>query len=314
MEFKQLRSFAAVVRCGSFTKASEQLYLSQPTVSAHIQALEEELGTCLLLRTTKSLEITPMGQEVYQRAVDILELQRQMMELGAGSARKTIRLGASTIPSAYILPQLLPEFKQRRSEILFTVQQSNSQGVSDGLVDGLFDVGLMGMKAEGGRLTCVPFCRDSLILITPPREPFLSLQRRPEPPLEELLRHPIILRERSSGSQKSAGRFLDSLGVSEEQLHVTARINDQEAIKNLVAGGLGVSLISERAARNFVEEKRVLQFDLPGHNVRSLYLAYRRDYILQSHVKEFFTFVRRKFSSEPGYEIQSKTLRSVADS
>lgn len=298
MEFKQLRSFAAVVRCGSFTKASEQLYLSQPTVSAHIQALEEELGTCLLLRTTKSLEITPMGQEVYQRAVDILELQRQMMELGAGSARKTIRLGASTIPSAYILPQLLPEFKQRRPEILFTVQQSNSQGVSDGLVDGLFDVGLMGMKAEGGRLTCVPFCRDSLILITPPREPFLSLQRRPEPPLEELLRHPIILRERSSGSQRTVGRFLESVGLREDSLLVAARMNDQEAIKNLVAGGLGVSLISERAAQVFVEEGRVLRFGLPEQGTRSLYLTWRQEYALPPHVKEFVAFVRGKYANE----------------
>lgn len=298
MEFKQLRSYAAVVRCGSFTKASEQLYLSQPTVSAHVQALEEELGTCLLLRTTKSLEITPIGQEVYQRAVDILELQRQMTELGAGSARKTVRLGASTIPSAYILPQLLPEFKKRRPEIMFTVQQSNSQGVSDGLADGLFDVGLMGMKAEGGRLTCVPFCRDSIILITPPREPFLSLRRCPETPLEELLRQPIILRERSSGSQRTVSRFLESVGVREDSLLVAARMNDQEAIKNLVAGGLGISLISERAAQVFVEEGRVLRFGLPEQGTRWLYLAWRQEYTLPPHVKEFVAFVRGKYANE----------------
>lgn len=302
MEFKQLRSFAAVVRCGSFTKASEQLYLSQPTVSAHVQALEEELGACLLLRTTKSLEITPLGQEVYQRAVDILELQRQMTELGDGSARKTIRLGASTIPSAYILPQLLPEFKKRRPEVLFTVQQSNSQGVADALADGLFDLGLMGMKAEGGRLTCVPFCRDSLILITPPREPFVSLQSLPEPPLEELLRQPIILRERSSGSQRTVSRFLESLGVREDSLLVAARMNDQEAIKNLVAGGLGISLISERAARVYVEEGRVLRFGLPEQGKRNLYLAWRQEYTLPPHVKEFVAFARGKYADESPQE------------
>lgn len=298
MEFKQLRSFAAVVRCGSFTRASEQLYLSQPTVSAHVQALEEELGTCLLLRTTKSLEITPLGQEIYQRAVDILELQRQMTELGGGSTRKTVRLGASSIPSAYILPNLLPEFKKRRPEVFFTVQQTNSQGVSDGLADGLFDVGLMGMKAEGGRLTCIPFCRDSIILIAPPREPFLSLQKCPETPLEELLRQPIILRERSSGSQRTVNRFLESVGVREESLLVAARMNDQEAIKNLVAGGLGISLISERAAQVFVEEGRVLRFSLPKQGTRSLYLAWRQEYALPPHVKEFVTFARGKYIGE----------------
>ena len=297
MELKHLRSFAAVVRYGSFTQASEKLYLSQPTVSAHVQALEEELGKRLILRTTKSLEVSPLGQAVYRRAVDILELQRQIVELCAQSGRKVIRLGASTIPSAYVLPQLLPEFGQKHPEVYFTVQQTNSQGVADGLLDGLFDVGLMGMKGDG-RLTCIPFCQDRMVLIAPMSEPYLSMAGQLRPPLEQLLEQPIILREEASGSRKTAGRFLDSIGVGEEQLHVVARINDQEAVKNLVAGGLGVSFISEWAARNFVEEKRILKFDLPGQDTRDLYLAHRREYILPSHVKEFLAFAREKYRAQ----------------
>lgn len=296
MDFKQLRSFAAVVRCGSFTKASEQLYLSQPTVSAHVQSLEEELGQRLLLRTTKSLEVTPMGQEVYRRAVDILELQRQMAELGERGGQKTIRLGASSIPSAYVLPQLLPEFTRLHPEVCFTVQQSNSQGVADGLTDGLFDVGFMGMKAEEGRLACVPFCRDNIVLIAPPREPFLSFRAQAEPPLEELLRQPVILREKASGSQRAAGRILEGMGLREDSLRVAARVNDQEAIKNLVVGGLGVSLISERAAQGFVDEGRVLKFDLPGCGARCLYLAWRQECAPSGHIKEFVAFARKKYA------------------
>ena len=296
MELKHLRSFAAVVRYGSFTKASEKLYLSQPTITAHIQKLEEELGKRLILRTTKSLEVTPIGQAVYRRVVDIMALQQQIVEVCAHNDRKIIRLGASTIPSAYVLPQLLPEFGKLHPEVYFTVQQTNSQGVADGLADGLFDVGLMGMKG-GDQLTCIPFCKDSIVLITPVTEPYLSMYDR-TPPLAELLKQPMILREKSSGSQKTADRFLDGMGIREEQLHIVARINDQEAIKNMVAGGLGVSLISERAARNFVEEKRIMKFDLSEHDVRSLYLAYRREYILPAHVKDFLTFVRKKYRDE----------------
>ena len=151
------------------------------------------------------------------------------------------------------------------------------------------------MKTDNARLAYLPFCEDRIVLIAPVSEPYLSLHRLPETPLSELLNQPVILRERSSGSQKTASRFLESLGVDEDHLHVIARINDQEAIKNLVAGGFGVSLISERAAQNFVEEKRILKFELPSHNARSLYLAYRRDDILQSHMKEFFAFVKKKF-------------------
>ncbi len=300
MELKQLRSFAAVVRCGSFTGAAEKLYLSQPAVTAHVQKLEEELGKRLILRTTKSLEVTPVGQAVYRRVVDILALERQIVETCAHNDRKIIRLGASTIPSAYVLPQLLPEFGKKHPEVFFTVQQTNSQGVAEGLTDGLFDVGLMGMKAEG-QLACIPFCRDRIVLIAPAAEPYLSMSGRTPAPLGELLKQPIILREESSGKRKTADRFLDSMGISEEQLHVVARINDQEAVKNLVAGGLGVSLISERAARNFVEEKRIVQFELPEHDVRSLYLAHRREYILPAHVKDFLAFARRKYRNEQGH-------------
>jgi len=297
MELKQLRSFAAVVRYESFTEASERLHLSQPTVSAHVRTLEEELGRRLILRTTKRLEVTPLGLEVFRRAEDILELERQMEALCTQDGQRIIRLGASTIPSAYVLPQLLPEFGRAHPEVYFTVQQTNSQGVADGLADGLFDVGLMGMKPDG-RLGSVPFCRDRMVLIAPVSEPYLDLHERPAP-MEELLRLPIILREKSSGSRKTADRFLASMGVGEEQLHVVARINDQEAIKNLVAGGLGISFISERAARSFVEEKRVLQFDLPGQGTRSLYLAWRQGCILPPHVRQFLSFARRQYALEP---------------
>ena len=104
MELKQLECFAAVVKYGSFTVAAQHLYLSQPTVSAHVRTLEEELGRRLLIRTTKSLEVTPKGREVYDCAVKMLSLQTRIRRACAPDEEHIIRLGASTIPSAYILP------------------------------------------------------------------------------------------------------------------------------------------------------------------------------------------------------------------
>ena len=171
----------------------------------------------------------------------------------------------------------------------FTVTQTNSQGVVEGLADGIFDLGLLGMKGDD-RVTCIPFCEDRMVLIAPVNERFLALQREKDP-LPTLLHEPMILREKGSGSLKTADRFLAGLGITEDSLTVAARVNDQEAIKNLVQSGLGVSLVSERAARSAVEEKRLLQFELPVESRRHLYLAYRRDYILQPHIKAFCRFV-----------------------
>lgn len=295
MEFKQLQSFVTVVQQKSFTKAAAQLFLSQPTISTHIYQLEEELHTKLILRTTKSITITPKGRELYDYAMNILELKQRMLEACSVESKRIIHLGASTIPSAYILPQLLPEFGREHEDIYFVMNQSDSQGIIDGLKDGLFNIGFIGMECQDEEIICRPFCRDRLVLITPVNEHFLALQEEGEAAVTELLKEPLILREKGSGSEKLAEQFLASSGLQEEKLHVVARINDQEAIKNLVAGGLGVSLISERAAQNFLLEKRLLAFELPAClSARNMYIIYRKDYLLPSYVQEFLRFINTK--------------------
>lgn len=295
MEFKQLQSFVSVVQRKSFTKAAEELYLSQPTISTHIYQLEEELHTKLILRTTKSITITPKGMELYNYATNILELKQRMLQACSVESKRIIHLGASTIPSAYILPQLLPEFGKLHADIYFVMHQSDSQGIIDGLKDGLFNIGFIGMPCQDEEIACQPFCEDRLVLITPVQERFLALAEAAEPPLAQLLREPLILREKGSGSEKLAERFLASSGIKEESLQVVARVNDQEAIKNLVAGGLGVSLISARAAQNFALEKRILTFELPEKlAARSMYLIYRKNYLLPSYVQEFLKFINDK--------------------
>lgn len=295
MEFKQLQSFAAVVRWGSFTKAAEALYLSQPTISAHIRQLEDELHTRLILRTTKSVEITQKGMELYEYVKTILDLHTRIMECCSEDSTKMIHLGASTIPSAYILPEILPEYGKRYPDVYFVVHQNDSQGVITGLLNGVFDIGLIGMRSEEEELTCIPFYRDRMVLITPVSEHYLAWDQD-APPIKELLKEPIILREKGSGSKKSADSLLESLGISECDLRVTARVNDQETIKNLVASGLGVSIISEKAARNFLEEKRILMFKFPEMNsTRNLYLAYRESGIMKSHVQNFLEFTEEYF-------------------
>lgn len=294
MDFKQLQSFVTVVQCKSFTKAAEKLYISQPTISTHIYQLEDELNVKLILRTTKSIDITPKGRELYEYAQNILELKKRMVQSCSNESQRIIHLGASTIPSAYILPQLLSEFGKLHPDIYFVIHQNDSQGVINGLQDGLFNIGFIGMPCNMPELECHPFCKDKMIIITPVNEHYLAYKAQGETPLTELLQEPLILREQGSGSKKIADRFLEMSGIDESQLHITARVNDQEAIKNLVAGGLGISIISEKAAHNFLLEKRVLAFELPQPQAeRDMFIIYRKNYILPSYVKEFIRYIRK---------------------
>ncbi len=296
MEFKQLQSFAAVIRCGSFTEAAEELFLSQPTISIHIRQLEEELHTKLLLRTTKSVKPTPKGEMLFEYAQRILELRERIVQACSDDGENIIHLGASTIPSAYILPEILPKYGALAPNTYFVIHQGDSKEVAKGLLEGLYDLGLTGMRAEEESLDYIPFCQDRMVLITPVNQHYLALKARKDVTAAELLRGPVILREKGSGSRKSADRFLEQAGILEEDLQVVARVNDQEAVKNLVAGGLGVSILSQRAARNFQEERRVLAFELPElATSRNLYIVFRRGVPLPEYVRHFADFVRRTY-------------------
>lgn len=289
MDFKQLQSFVSVVRCGSFTLAAQQLFVSQPTVSAHVRALEAELGRTLIIRTTKTIEVTPKGLEICEYAENILNMRDQMMHACEDSQQRVIRLGASTIPSAYILPQILSGFGKEHPNIYFSLHQSDSRGVAEGVLTGMFELGFLGFCDES--LNCVPICRDRMVLIAPVSQRYLAMKEAGRTPMNSIVDEPIILRE-GDAADKHANRFLMDTGISSAQLRVVARVNDQEAVKNLVAGGMGISLISEIAARNFIEEKRVLSFELPNDEGRMLYLACRKGMEQPSHMTSFIAFVK----------------------
>lgn len=299
MEFKQLESFVAVIKYNSFTKAAENLYISQPTISTHIRALEEELNTRLIMRTTKSIEVTIEGKKLYEYAESILQLRNRMMEECTVGKKKILHLAASTIPSAYILPEALPAYGAKNPQNYFVIHQNNSKGVIEGVLDGLFDVGLIGMEVNRENLICQEFCQDEMVLIAPVNEHFLELKDQGVSAGEILLQEPVILREKGSGSKKSVEQFMELHGILEEKLNVSARVNDPEAIKNLVAGGFGVSIVSRRVAQNFVREKRLLEFRLPGSaGVRSLCVVHRADRAEDARVKEFADFLIRHYQEE----------------
>lgn len=291
MDFKQLRSFVTVVELGSFTRAAERLYTSQPTISAHIRALEEELHERLFLRTTKSLEITKRGKELYDYAVHILTLQDKLTASWAQD-EKTVRIGASTIPSAYILPEVLPQFRARHADSRFVIHQSDSRGVLGGLFSGQFDLGLVGMKAPEENVVFTPFYIDEMVLITPNTPRFAALVGKETALSDILLNEPLLMREDGSGSQKCVDDFLAHSRIDPNTLHITARLNDQESVKNLVAGGLGVAIISKKAIEEETARGKLLIFPINCRSAkRMFYLVQRKGDILSAQAKAFADFV-----------------------
>ena len=294
MEIKQLQSFVAVVDNGNFTKAAEKTFTSQPTISTHIRALEEELGEKLITRDTKHIEITNKGRELYECATHILELQSNLIRRWHEENHNTIHLGASSVTSAYILPQILASYSQLHPEVSFTITQGDSEAVADGLESGLFDIGFLGLDCSGEKLECEEFFRDETVIITPNNNKFRELQQMDPIPYDRLLKEPIIFREKGSGTQLEADNLLEQMGYTPEELNVSARINDQETIKNLVEAGVGITIIPKIATRNRESHGRSLVFRLPkGLSARHFYLAMNRNAIKGEAVKSFIKFVKQ---------------------
>ncbi len=296
MELKQLESFVYVVKYGSFTKAAEKLFISQPSISTHIRLLEKELNSTLIVRTTKSIQVTIRGQELYECATAMLSLQKNLLDRWEEGTKHQIQLGASTIPSAYILPEILPMYRQEAPEVSFIIHETISQGVIDGLLDGSFHVGLTGMTLPEKTLEFIPFYTDRMVLITPTTKKYKNFQKNNTSPIEIIKQSPLIMRQKGSGSKKYIDSIFSHLGLEDDDLQVSARLNDPEAIKNLVAEDFGISVISERAVTQYKERGQLLTFDLPEEiATRHLYLVYSKYDNLPSHTQDFIHFMKNYY-------------------
>lgn len=295
MEFKQLEAFVAVVDYGSFSEAARKLYLTQPTISTHIRSLEEELHTRLIIRTTKKLTITPKGYQLYDSAVRMLDIRNNLFENFTGSKKQIIDLAASTIPSSYLLPELMAGFGRMYPDVYFHSWQTDSAGAISRVLDGSVDLALTGQNTGDDSCIFIPFCQDDMVIATPVNGHYLQLKERPVT-FYDFLKDPIIIRERGSGTKKEMDIFLENAGIEPSSLNVVARMNDLESIKKSIVNGLGISILSARSAVDLKKTKQILLFPLEetAHK-RSFYIVYSKNRILKAHVRQFIQYVKNYY-------------------
>ena len=296
MEFKQLEAFVAVVENKSFSEAARKLHLTQPTVSAHIQSLEQELNSRLLIRTTKKLTVTQRGLQLYDSASAMLNMRSNIIEEFTGKNKKIIELAVSTIPSSYLLPEILNAFTNKIPDIYFHSWQSDSLGAVARVLDGSVDLGLVGNIFDEPDCHFVPFRQDKLVIATPVTEHYLKFQQQMAltgTDLAAFLGEPFIMRESGSGTKKEIDRYLEEQHIPDTSLHIVARMNDLEAIRKSVARGLGISILSACSAQDLADTHQILMFPLNNEAaIRTFYIVYNKNRILKPHVKQFLRFVK----------------------
>lgn len=292
MELKQLEAFVNVVELQSFSKAAQKLYLTQPTISAHIVSLEKEFNTKFLDRTTKTVQTTLAGERLYEYAKEMLNIREELYQ-GFGRDSKEeqrISIAGSTIPSQYILPELIQAFQKQNDKVCFTINQGDSENVISEILKHRTSIGFVGMKSKDDRLRYIPFYEDKLVVVTPNEKHYQELLEG-DCSFETLMKEPIILRENGSGTKKTAERFLESKNIELHKLNVVAFINDQEIIKKSVSRGMGITIMSKKAALDYVEDGKVLLYEPNEKKVsRNLYIVYAKRKKLDRLEKRFIDF------------------------
>ena len=297
MNLKQLEAFVKVAESGSFSKAAKELYLTQPTVSAHISALEKELHVRLFVRNTKEVTMSEDGQALYKYARQMFELECQIQEhfkiYGKGMAKHCITIAASTIPSQYLLPEILMRFKEKYPSEQFKLIETDSMQVVTQIVEGIADVGFTGTMLEKKYCRYIPFYKDKLVIITPNTEKYRRLKGRRNDDISWIREERILMREEGSGTRKEAEKQLRKAGIKVDELDIIASIENQETIKRSVHQGMGISILSQLATREEVNAGDIQIFEIPKSNEgRDINFVYNKNRQLTKNVERFIKIIK----------------------
>lgn len=299
MILKQLEAFVQVSESGSFSKAAKELFLTQPTISAHISSLEKELNVRLFIRNTKEVSLSDDGKDLYRYAKQITDLEKAIEErfyMDSDDGKHVITIAASTIPAQYLLPKVLMCYRERYPKEQIKIMETDSSKVVTQVVDHMVDVGFTGTVLEKKHCKYIPFYKDELAVITPDTPEYRILKEQNRDDIDWIKRKPLILREEGSGTRKEAEKQLKNAGISMEDLDIVASIANQETIKKSVKQGMGITVLSRLAAE---DEDGLLIFPIPGADEgRDINLVYNKNYQMTRSADRFIRIVKEVYDIE----------------
>ena len=285
----QLKVFETVARLSGFSRASEALHLAQPTVSMQVKQLAETVGMPLFEKIGKKIYLTEAGGVVQTSARDMFEVMARMeMQLAQLKGLKQGRLKVAVVTTAkYFIPRLLGPFMHQYPGIDIALDVGNRSEIVSRLSRNDDDLYIMGMPPAGMQIQRHPFVENPIVAIAPKNHPLAGKRHIS---LARLAEEPFLLRERGSGTRMATERFLKEHGV---KLNVRMELGSNEAIKQAVAGGLGLSLLSLHALMGELTRKEVALLNVEALPIRrSWYIVHRTGKELSIVARAFFDYLK----------------------
>ncbi|GAA4362282.1 LysR family transcriptional regulator [Hymenobacter saemangeumensis] len=294
----RLRVFGAVARHLSFTRAAQELFISQPAVTKHIHELEKQYGLRLLVRQGNRVALTEAGHLLQAHAAAVASAAQQLDEQlqALRDPQETagrLRLGASTTLNQYVLPRILPVFQQRFPNVALTLRNANSEHIAEALLRGDLDLGFVEGRSRSRDLHYELLLPDKLVAVR------AATAAGPAPlSLDEALAHPLVLRERGSGTLEVLEFALRELKIKLSTLQVAFYFDNTEAIKGYLAAAPGaLGFVSRRALDRELTAGRLEIVPITGlHLARQFEAVWVQGQPLSRPAQRFLSFVQAELN------------------
>jgi len=294
MDLWQLHIFVSVVEKKSFSKASEMINLSQPTVSTHIKELEEHFQCRLLDRLGKITEPTRAGLILYDYAKQMLALKEQtqsaMLDF-LGRTKGKLIMGGSTVPAGYIFPKLMGAFKQIYPEVAISLSAGDTSQIIQAVKQGTLELGVVGAKTEDPAIEQEKLVEDEMKLIVPAGHEWAKLAAVS---CDKLVTQPFIARESGSGTWKSILSSMDKAGFDSTALVPNVTMGNSISVIQGVLSGVGISILSTIAVAEELRTGRLSALSVEGLDLtRHFYLTLSKKRSRSPICQKFIEFIKK---------------------
>lgn len=292
----RLRVFHSVAHNLSFTKAANELCITQPAVTKHIKELESEFELKLFERKGNKISLTPAGIILHSYANTIVSLHNALkIELAdlSGQHSGELRIGASSTIAQYVIPSALASFNERYPEIKISLLSGNSQYIESCLLEQEIDLGIVEGRATNSDLKYSPFLNDELLIFTSAK----NKGAKHVISVDEFLSLPLVLRERGSGTLEIIENKLMEKQIRTNQLHVLMYLGSTEAIKSFVRSGDGVGIVSRFAIEQDLQQSIFKVIEPKGLKFeRQFFFIYPQGPEPSGLAKLFFNFLHKHYN------------------
>jgi len=297
MADRRLQVFHAVAKHLSFTKAAEALFMTQPAVTFQVKQLEERFNTRLFERGHGKITLTPAGHVVLDYAERILalsaELDMRLKEM-TSEIGGPLLVGASTTIAESLLPQVLGDFKSKYPRVQPRLMVANSETVENRVAEHTLDIGFIEAPSHLQNVATDVCCEDELQAICAPSHPLARLKSAAP---KQIVRYPFISRESGSGTREVIDHYLRKAGIPPESLNVVMELGSPEALKGLVATGLGFTIMSLATVSKETKLGQLVRVPLSPRLIRKLSVVYPKERFRSRLVNTFVQFAKGRLAA-----------------